>query len=153
MSECKRRMYFAGVECVLRASLNTGRGCVFKSLSECRSRMCFKSLSECRCRIDGANVLWKSLCSPHKVQSSQKLSEADGRVCIYAVFLTDTWDHHQKGSNDTKIRPCIELFMRSEVNIGELRIAVVWCCLPHQASHNTHIPQRHGPKDLILLLP
>ena len=27
------------------------------------------------------------------------MSEADGRVCIYAVVLTDTWDHLQNGSN------------------------------------------------------
>ena len=34
------------------------------------------------------------------------MSEADERVCIYPVILTDTWDQLQKGSTDTEMRPC-----------------------------------------------
>ena len=31
------------------------------------------------------------------------MSEADEKMCICAVILTDTWDHRQKGSNNTEI--------------------------------------------------
>ena len=44
------------------------------------------------------------------------MSEADERVCVYAVFHTDTWDHLQKGSNDTEMRPCTESYTRVKRN-------------------------------------
>ena len=34
---------------------------------------------------------------------------------IYAVILTDTWDHLQKASNDTEMRPCPESYMKCYV--------------------------------------
>ena len=46
------------------------------------------------------------------------MSEADERVCIYAVLLTDTWDHLQKWSNDTEMRPCTESYVILESNEG-----------------------------------
>ena len=46
------------------------------------------------------------------------MSEADERVCIYALILTDTWDHLQKGSNDTEMRPCTESYMILEASEG-----------------------------------
>ena len=51
------------------------------------------------------------------------MSEADERVCIYAVILTDTWDHLQKGSNDTEMRPCPESQKRNTV--PSLRIVLL----------------------------
>ena len=44
------------------------------------------------------------------------MSEADERVCIYAVILTDTWDHLQKGSKDTEMRPFTESYTILEAN-------------------------------------
>ena len=46
------------------------------------------------------------------------MSEADEGVCIYAVILTNTWDHLQKGSNDTETRPCTECDMMLEATEG-----------------------------------
>ena len=47
------------------------------------------------------------------------MSEANERVCVYAVILTDTWDHLQKGSNDTEMRlSCTESYMILEANEG-----------------------------------
>ena len=44
---------------------------------------------------------------------------ADERVCIYAVILTDTWDHLQKGSNDTEMRPsCTESYITLDASKG-----------------------------------
>ena len=39
------------------------------------------------------------------------MSEADVRLCIYAVILTVTRDHLQKGSNETEMRPCTESYL------------------------------------------
>ena len=47
------------------------------------------------------------------------MSEADERVCIYAVILADTWDHLQKGSNE-EMRPCTEFYMVLEANEGNI---------------------------------
>ena len=46
--------------------------------------------------------------------------ETDERVYIYiyAVILTDTWDHLQKGSNDTVMRPCTEIYIILEASEG-----------------------------------
>ena len=46
------------------------------------------------------------------------MSEADERVWIYAVILTDTWDHLKKASNDTEMRPCTEYYMILEASEG-----------------------------------
>ena len=46
------------------------------------------------------------------------MSEVDERVCIYAVILTDTWDHLQKGSKDTEMRPFTESYTILEANEG-----------------------------------
>ena len=46
------------------------------------------------------------------------MSEADERVCIYAVILTDTLDHLQKENNDTEMRTCTESYIIPEVNKG-----------------------------------
>ena len=46
------------------------------------------------------------------------MSEADERVCIYAVILTDTWDHPKKGSHYTQ-RPCTESYMIPEIKEGK----------------------------------
>ena len=50
------------------------------------------------------------------VVGTQKMSEADERVCIYAVILTKTWDHLQKGINDTEMRLCTESYTILEAN-------------------------------------
>ena len=49
------------------------------------------------------------------------MSEANERVCVYAVILTDTWDHVQKWSNETELRPCAESYMILEANEGNRR--------------------------------
>ena len=46
------------------------------------------------------------------------MSEANERVCVYAVILTDTWDHVQKWSNETELRPCAESYMILEASEG-----------------------------------
>ena len=46
------------------------------------------------------------------------MSEADERVCLYAVILTDAWEHLQKGSNDTETRPCTKSYVILEANEG-----------------------------------
>ena len=46
------------------------------------------------------------------------MSEADERVCLYAVILTDAWEHLQKGSNDTEMRPCTKSYVILEANEG-----------------------------------
>ena len=62
----------------------------------------------------------------HKAWSCQKMSEAGKRVCIYAVILTDTWDHLQKGSNDTEMRlSCTESYMILEASEGNREQG--WC--------------------------
>ena len=44
------------------------------------------------------------------------MSEADERVCLYTVILRDTWDHLQKGSNETEMRLGTESYMILEAN-------------------------------------
>ena len=47
------------------------------------------------------------------------MSEADKSLYIYAAIVTDTWDHLQKGSNDTEMRlSCTETYMILEANEG-----------------------------------
>ena len=46
------------------------------------------------------------------------MNEADEKVCIYAVILTDTRDQLQKGSNDTEMRLCTESYMILEASEG-----------------------------------
>ena len=39
------------------------------------------------------------------------MSEADERVCIYAVILTDTWDLLRQGNSDTEMKPYTQSYM------------------------------------------
>ena len=93
------------------------------SQSECHRGDCSKLWGQWRRRT----FLRKSFCLwlAHEAWSCQRMSEADERVCNYAVILTNTWDHLQKGSNDTEMRPCSESCMILEANGGNREQE--WC--------------------------
>ena len=98
----------------------------FKSLSKWRSRLYEanvkqETVPDCRAFLRKSFWLW----SAHEAWSCQKMSEADEKVCIYAVILTDTWDHFQKVNNDTDMRPCTKSYMILGANEGNRE--QVWC--------------------------
>ena len=78
----------------------------------------------------------------HEVLSCQEMSEAAERVCIYAVILTDTWDHFQKRSNDTEMRPCTESYVILAANEGNREQK--WCEIAYGIQHLEFIDEILG---------
>ena len=101
------------------------------SWSECKTGDCSRLWGQWRRRA----FLRKSFCLwlAHEAWSCQKMSEADERVYTYAVILTDTWDHLQKRSNDTELRPCTESYMILEANEVAVNRPRGKCALNHHS--------------------